>query len=162
MKSIYIASPLGFSESGKLFLYQKLIPTVKELGFEVLDPWKLTEQALIDQAQACEEGIAQRLAWGKLNRIIGANNQKAIEKAEIILGILDGADVDSGTASEIGFAAALGKLIVGYRNDFRFSADNAGAVVNLQVEFFIRQSGGTIVKSLEELKATLELISSRA
>ena len=65
--------------------------------------------------------------------------------------MLDGADVDSGTAAEIGYAFARGKLIVGYRGDFRVSADNEGALVNLQVEFFIRESGGTIVSRYEDL-----------
>jgi hypothetical protein len=32
----------------------------------------------------------------------------------------------------------------------RLSADNEGAMVNLQVEYFIRQSGGDIVTSLAD------------
>ena len=63
-----------------------------------------------------------------------------------MVAVLDGADVDSGTAAEIGYAFARGKLIVGYRGDFRLSADNEGGTVNLQVEYFIRESGGTIVE----------------
>jgi nucleoside 2-deoxyribosyltransferase len=65
--------------------------------------------------------------------------------------VLDGTDVDSGTASEIGYAYARGKLIVGYRGDFRLSSDNEGGIVNLQVEHFIRASGGTIVSKASEI-----------
>ena len=35
------------------------------------------------------------------------------------------------------------------------SADNEGGVVNLQVEYFIRQSGGTIVNRYEDLGPSL-------
>ena len=69
--------------------------------------------------------------------------------------MLDGTDVDSGTASEIGFAFALGMPIVGFRTDLRATGDNEAAVVNLQVEYFIRASGGTIVTSLDAAVAAL-------
>ena len=69
--------------------------------------------------------------------------------------MLDGADVDSGTAAEIGYAFARGTPIVGYRGDFRLAGDNEGAVVNLQVEYFIRASGGTIVTRLAEIAAAI-------
>ena len=62
-----------------------------------------------------------------------------------MLAVLDGTDVDSGTASEIGYAYAKGKPMVGYRGDFRLSSDNEGGVVNLQVQYFILTSGGSIV-----------------
>ena len=35
------------------------------------------------------------------------------------------------------------------------SADNEGGVINLQVEYFIRQSGGTIVNRYEDLAPSL-------
>jgi nucleoside 2-deoxyribosyltransferase len=63
----------------------------------------------------------------------------------MVFAVLDGTDVDSGTAAEIGYAFAKGKPILGYRGDFRLSADNDGSIVNLQVEYFIRASGGTII-----------------
>ena len=65
--------------------------------------------------------------------------------------MLDGTDVDSGTAAEIGYAFAKNKLIIGYRGDFRLSADNEGGIVNLQVEYFIRASGGDIITKLNDL-----------
>jgi hypothetical protein len=45
---IYMASPLGFSEVGRGFYNGTLIPEVIRLGFEVIDPWRLTDQAKID------------------------------------------------------------------------------------------------------------------
>ena len=98
---------------------------------------------------------AQRNAWRDLNRRIGAANVRAIDSCDLVLAILDGADVDSGTAAEIGYAFARGKLVLGYRGDFRLAADNAGSTVNLQVEYFILASGGEILASLDALRARL-------
>ena len=72
-----------------------------------------------------------------------------------MVAVLDGPDVDSGTAAEIGFASALGKPIVGYRSDLRLSGDNEGTTVNLQVEYFVRKTGGTIVLYLNSLREQL-------
>jgi nucleoside 2-deoxyribosyltransferase len=157
---IYMAGPLGFSEAGRHFYHTVLVPFVRGLGYEVLDPWSLTDARKIEAVQAMPDGAARREAWRNLNREIGATNLAAIDEAHGVLAVLDGADVDSGTAAEIGYAFARGKLIVGYRGDFRLSADNEGSIVNLQVEFFIRQSGGTIVTRYEELESSLRRLRS--
>ncbi len=157
---IYIAGPLGFSEAGRFFYYEKLIPEVNRLGHDVLDPWKLMAQDKIDVVLNMPYGEAKRDAWRCLNVEIGAKNRAAIDICDAVLAILDGADVDSGTASEIGYAFASGKLILGYRGDFRLCADNEGSVVNLQVEYFIRQSGGDIITNLAQLDNVLEKIAS--
>jgi nucleoside 2-deoxyribosyltransferase len=147
---IYLASPLGFSQVGREFYYGRLVPEIVRLGYEVLDPWKLTDQAKIDAVNAMPYGEARRDAWRALNVEIGGNNRAGIDRADAVFAILDGVDVDSGTAAEIGYAFARGKPILGYRGDFRLSADNEGSIVNLQVEYFIRQSGGDIISSLGE------------
>src|SRR5262249_5847522 len=87
----------------------------------------------------------QQQAWKVLNPQIARRGQQAIDECNAVLAVLDGPDVDSGTAAEIGYAFARGKPILGYRGDFRLSSDNSGAMINLQVEFFIRKSGGQIV-----------------
>ena len=142
---IYMAGPLGFSEAGRHFHGSVLVPFVKSLGYEVVDPWSLTDPRRIEAIARMPDGPERRVAWRKLNREIGATNRTAI----------DGVDVDSGTAAEIGYAFARGKLIVGYRGDFRLSADNEGSTVNLQVEYFIHESGGAIVSRYEDLEPSL-------
>src|SRR5213593_3620132 len=144
---IYMASPLGFSEAGRHFSNAVLVPFVAGLGYEVLDPWALADQAKI---VALLGPVRQ-----PLHREIGATNRAAIDRADGVVAVLDGTDVDSGTAAEIGYAFARGKLIVGYRGDFRLSADNEGSTVNLQVEFFIHESGGAIVSRYEDLEPCL-------
>jgi nucleoside 2-deoxyribosyltransferase len=148
---VYLAGPLGFSEAGRCFHDGTLVPGIARLGHEILDPWKLTEPRKLDAVAAMPYGPARREAWRKLNVEIASSNLAAIDKCDLVLAVLDGVDVDSGTASEIGYAFAKGKPIIGYRGDFRLSADNEGSTVNLQVEYFIRQSGGEIVAKLADL-----------
>jgi nucleoside 2-deoxyribosyltransferase len=157
---IYMASPLGFSEAGRLFYNGTLIPEIVRLGFEVVDPWTLTDQAKMEAVQNMPYGQARRDAWRRLNVEIGGNNRAGIDRADMVLAVLDGVDVDSGTAAEIGYAFAKGKPILGYRGDFRVSADNEGSTVNLQVEYFIRQSGGDIVTKLADLAPALAKIKA--
>jgi len=152
---IYMASPLGFSQAGRHFYDGVLVPFVRRLDFAVLDPWTLTDPARIAAVQALPYGPTRREAWRRLNHEMGATNRAAIDEAHGVVAVLDGVDVDSGTAAEIGYAFARGKLIVGYRGDFRLSADNEGSTVNLQVEYFIRESGGTIVERYEDLEPAL-------
>jgi nucleoside 2-deoxyribosyltransferase len=150
-----MASPLGFSEAGRHFYHSVLIPFLSNLGYEAVDPWALTDPRKIEAVQRMPYGPERREAWRALNREIGGNNRAAIDEAHAVVAVLDGVDVDSGTAAEIGYAFARGKLIVGYRGDFRLSADNEGSIVNLQVEYFIRQSGGAIVDRYDDLASAL-------
>jgi nucleoside 2-deoxyribosyltransferase len=157
---IYLAGPLGFSEAGRYFYNREFIPKVQALGFVVLDPWSLTPQSEVDAVANMPDGPGRRAAWRKLNVKIASRNRTALDECDAVVAILDGVDVDSGTAAEIGYVFAKGRPIAGYRGDFRLSADNEGSTVNLQVEYFIRQSGGDIVKSIAELPKALETIAA--
>jgi nucleoside 2-deoxyribosyltransferase len=138
------------------------VPFVCGLGYEVVDPWTLTDPSMIEAARAMPHGQERREAWERVSRTIAANNCAAIDNAHGVVAVLDGPDVDSGTAAEIGYAFARGKFIVGYRGDFRQSADNEASIVNLQVEYFIRQSGGTIVSRYQDLEPSLRLLRTGA
>jgi nucleoside 2-deoxyribosyltransferase len=137
---VYMAGPYGFAPSTERFMRDQYYQAVVEAGCEVVDPWRRTVSARPDR----EELMA-----------IGRDNAKDIDASDGVVAALDGPDVDSGTASEIGYAAARGKWIVGYRGDFRQTGESPKVVVNLQVEYFIRQSGGEIVRSLEDLTAAV-------
>jgi nucleoside 2-deoxyribosyltransferase len=50
---------------------------------------------------------------------IFSENLKALEKSDIIIAVIDGADADSGTAWEMGYAYAQGKRVITLRTDFR-------------------------------------------
>src|SRR5439155_8658469 len=116
------------------------LPTLRRAGHRVIDPWSLASGRAI--------GRARRSALRRANAAAARGNQSAIDRADALVAVLDGADVDSGTAAEIGYAFARGKRIVGNRGDSRRAGDNDGALVNLQVEYFIRSSGGANVTRL--------------
>ncbi len=151
----YLAGPYGFSEAGRSFYRELFVPLVCDAGFDVLDPWTLTPPALIEEASTLPYGEERRERWREVNRVIGENNARAIRDADIVVAVLDGPDVESGTAAEIGYGAALGKPVIGYRGDFRLAADNEGSMVNIQVEYFIHASGGSIAPTLDLLRTEL-------
>lgn len=155
-KKVYLASPLGFTEIGRKYYYEHLIPFLEKRGFSVLDPWTSTPANKIRQVQGMEYGKKKRDAWKQLNSEIGDNNRNAIDQCDCILAVLDGTDVDSGVAAEIGYGFGAGKKIIGYRGDFRLSADNEGATVNLQVEYFIEKSGGRIADNIDDAVSLLK------
>ena len=142
----YVASPLGFSEAGRLYYQQVLLPALHTV-VEPVDPWALTSAAEVERAAA--EGRSRELALE-----IGRRNAEAIAGCELLVAHLDGQEVDSGTAAEVGYAAARGLTCFGLRSDLR-QAGEAGVAVNLQVEHFIVASGGAIVASLPELLTLL-------
>ena len=153
-KGIYLAGPLGFSEAGRHF-QTVLAKRLSKRGYRVIDPFKLTKKSKIQAILKLRNLDEQRDAWRQLNPQIGKGNQKAIDSCDVVLANLDGQDVDSGTAAEIGYAFANGKPIIGYRGDLRLSSDNVGLTVNLQVEFFIRESGGEILSIASAIPASL-------
>ncbi len=155
--SIYAAGPLGFSEAGRHFYETVFLPMLKQVGFEVIDPWVLTEQSIIEKASSLPYGEEQRQAWIEANKIIARNNMLGIDRSQIVVAVLDGTDVDSGTAAEIGYAAKSGIPVIGYRGDFRLSADNPGSTVNLQVQFFVELHGGVIATKINDLRDVLIL-----
>jgi len=116
-----------------------------EQHVEVINPW---DDHRFDEDFARATGIenrTERMAlYSRVNTELGRGNTASITEADGVVAILDGIDVDSGTASEIGFAFAQGKRIYGLRTDFRLAGDNEGSIVNLQVQYFIEASGGEI------------------
>jgi nucleoside 2-deoxyribosyltransferase len=156
---IYAAGPLGFTPYGADYQAEEILDRLKSAGFEPSDPWDTPAEAGAVYAM----GDAANLADLKLaNQEVGQNNIALIRSAAGVLAILDGTDVDSGTASEIGYAAALGIPVVGLRLDSRVTGDNRAAQVNLQVEAFIEQNDGTIARTLDEaINALKDLIRAK-
>ncbi len=148
---IYLANPLGFSEAGRAFIHDVILPALGKYGY-VINPFDLVDARKIAELNGMPAGEERIRAWRAFNAEIGKLNQQHIDDCDVVFAVLDGTDVDSGTASEIGYAYARKKLVIGYRGDFRLSADDEGGIVNLQVEHFIRASGGTIIRELSELE----------
>ena len=135
---VYLAAPL-FSDAERT--YNSLIAgLLKKNLFEVYLP-----QDTGDDSEGRDRHVQEQLF---------TMNKKAIEQADIIVAIIDGADADSGTAWEMGYAYALGKTVIALRTDFRHVG--AGEYVNLMLE----QSAVVVTtheKLLEALNAPLLL-----
>jgi nucleoside 2-deoxyribosyltransferase len=142
----YVASPLGFSEAGRHYYAQVLMPALGSV-VEPVDPWSLTDPGEVERAAG--EGRAREL-WLE----IGRRNAEAIASCELLVAVLDGQEVDSGTAAELGYAAAKGLTCFGLRSDLRQSGE-PGVAVNLQVEHFVVASGGKVAGTLDELLEAL-------
>ncbi len=142
----YIASPLGFTEAGRHYYAEVYLPALAEV-VEPVDPWSFTSPSEVADAAAAGE---LRQLWLS----VGRRNSAAIASADLIIALLDGQEVDSGTAAEVGYGAGLGKRCFGLRTDLRENGE-AGVEVNLQVVAFILDSGGQVATSLAELVALL-------
>ncbi len=143
---VYLASPLGFTEEGRKYIKEVLIPEVLQLGgVEVIDPWK----AVLSMDAKMIAGLARGMGHGQAMQY-GMENFKSIDMADAVLACLNGSDVDSGTAIEIGYATKAGKLVVGYRTDYRLGGESIDSGINLQVEAAIEKSGGRVYDCLDD------------
>lgn len=147
--SIYLASPLGFAASTRSFM-EKLVERLRE-HVTVVNPWDdqrfAPEFAELERVDSVSERNAR---LSVINAELGRANTASIAGTDGVFAILDGVDVDSGTAAEIGFAFARAKYVAGLRTDFRLAGDNPGSIVNLQVQYFIEKSGGMVVTEVDE------------
>ena len=148
---IYLASPLGFSELGRLglkVLKDKLI----SLGHSVYDPWEDCPPALIGTVIRPEKTYAQVLRDCEvLAYDLGRQNRQGIDLADCVFAVLDGQELDSGTVSELAYMVGKGKRAYGYRGDFRNVDGMPSIPFNLQVWYFILSSGGRMFYSVDEI-----------
>lgn len=121
------------------------------VNVDIENPWDDTrfesEFAAVSQLDSWSE---RQRRLQTVNTELGRSNAQRIDRSDAVFAILDGVDVDSGTAAEIGYAFAKGKYVCGLRTDFRLAGDNDGAIVNLQVQYFVEASGGKVVTTLDE------------
>jgi len=83
---------------------------------------------LVSQATGVEVILPQeraKLFLGKSDglRLIFKDCLEMVDASDVVLAILDGADADSGTCVELGYAWGRGKPVIGVRTDFRSSED---------------------------------------
>lgn len=157
MKRIYLASPLGFAASTRRFMDD----SIRQLSdvVTVVNPWDDTSFAAdFERAHALTDINERRVAFHRINLGIGAKNERMIRSVDFLVAVLDGVDVDSGTSGEMGFAYGLGLPVYGLRTDFRMTGDNEAAGINLQLRYFIEQSGGNYHTTLESLITALRKV----
>src|SRR5215472_564979 len=66
-----------------------------------------------------KELVSSGIGVPEAGEIIFQKDLRAIERANILIAILDGRTVDEGVAFELGYARALGKLCIGLKTDDR-------------------------------------------
>jgi len=132
MKTIYIAGPL-YTE-GDRFLLEKIDNICKQAGFNTYLPHR--DGGLFIR---CEES----------SRKFFINDLEKLDEISIIIVVLNGSDVDSGTSWEIGYSFSKNKIIIGYIEDSRIYE------YNKQLNPMISNSLNKLVKNIEELKMVL-------
>ncbi len=138
-KTIYLASPYGFSEQQKTLLLPRLVGALEGLGLEVWEPF-----ARNNQVDLSEEGWAWR---------IGQADFRDVREADGIVAVVNGVPPDEGVMVELGMAIALGKPTFLFRDDFRRATDSEEYPLNLMLFTGLPQEGwrDSWYESVEEL-----------
>lgn len=138
-KLVYVAGPL-FSEAERAFL-KVMVDTLAKAS--TLDP-------IADFFLPHRDG--GELGKGLKRKDIFELDLQQVDSAAIVVALLDGQDVDSGTCIELGYAYAKGKKIFGLLTDFRayHTADPEPHRPNLMV-WGICEEGNTLFGNLNSL-----------
>jgi|ERR1700722_1351474 len=149
---VYVASPLGFAATSDWYR-TAISDALRDAELELLDPWhdpgRKFEKEL-EAAEALPLVVDRHRELERLDKKAGRKNHRLLGRADAVLAVLDGSDVDSGTAAEIGFATAQQIPVVGFRSDRRQTGENDGCPVNLQVTYFIKLHGGDIFDEMSD------------
>ena len=129
---VYLASPYGFSASGFEYL-RKVREIAGSWGVNLLDPWDVSSFDREWSLRTARDPNSATM-WNSIRETAPVHNFEMVAQSDAVVAVLDGADVDSGVACEIGYAHAMGIPVIGYRSDFRPSGDSIHGTVNLQVE----------------------------
>jgi nucleoside 2-deoxyribosyltransferase len=133
MKSIYVAGPL-FNSHERWFLEQ-IAMCLEIAGFKTFLPHR-------------DAGLVDFSKEGEQSRIFNADI-KALDEADMVVALLTGADHDSGTCGELGYAYAKGKLCIGISDDFRYRNNLIWGLCG---------EGKHVVKNLDELMAFIQTL----
>ena len=118
-KTIYLASPYGFSKQWQKNLLPEFISVLEDLGTEVWEPFKRNAQM-----DFSNPGWAYKVAMADL---------QDVKDADSIFAIVNGTPPDEGVMIELGAAIALGKPTFLFRDDFRRCTDSADYPLNLML-----------------------------
>ena len=132
----YIAGPL-FTRGERDFC-RRVKTVVQSAGIEPLWPWELCDQRTVN-------------GHSNGNATIFDSNMQALDNSDLVVAILDGPDVDSGTAWEIGYSYSKNIPVIGIRTDLRNAGENGHSKVNLMIYHVVKE----FVRSEEELEAAL-------
>ena len=118
-KTIYLASPYGFSKQCNEKLIPEFVTELETLEVEVWEPFQRNSQ--VDFSQS---GWAYEVAMADL---------QDVKNSDAIFAIVNGTPPDEGVMVELGAAIALGKPTFLFRDDFRRCTDSEDYPLNLML-----------------------------
>ena len=118
-KTIYLASPYGFSEQWRLKLLPEFVSKLEYMGARVLEPFN--RNSSVDFSIS---GWANKVA---------SSNLRDLRDSDALFAIVNGSPPDEGVMVELGVAIALGKPTFLFRDDFRKCTDSDEYPLNLMI-----------------------------
>ena len=118
--TIYQAGPL-FSEAEKRF-HRSFCVRLREAGHTVIWPGALFADGQIEAAGSSAPAL------------IFQTCKDSLDRCGCVVALLDGPQVDDGTAWEIGYAYAKGIPVYGLRTDFRQAGDTGSSYANSMIQ----------------------------
>ncbi len=118
-KTLYLASPHGFSQHSRLKLLPEFVSKLESMGARVLEPFARNSNIDISTP-----GWANKVATSNLNDL---------RQSDGLFAIVNGAPPDEGVMVELGVAIALGKPTFLFRDDFRKCTDSDEYPLNLMI-----------------------------
>ncbi len=119
LKTIYLASPYGFSAQCKRLLIPEFVAALTQLGLTVWEPFERN-----GNVDTTKSGWAYRVAQ---------NCMQDVRAADGVFAIVNGTPPDEGVMVEVGAAFALNKPVFLFRDDFRRCTDSDQYPLNLML-----------------------------
>lgn len=119
-KSLYLASPYGFSAQQKSGPLSDLVAALDQVGAEVWEPFKRNN----DHVDITKAGWAFQ---------VGQDDMRDVREADGIFAVVNGCPPDEGVMVELGMAIAWGKPTFLFRDDFRRCTDCEDYPLNLML-----------------------------
>ncbi len=134
-KKIYVAGPLF--TSGERWYLEQVDQVCRNAGFETYLPHRDAGLAGADES-SCKACFMK--------------DKQILDEIDLVVAVLNGTDVDSGTAWEIGYATARCVPVLGIYDDKRLRA--AQSALNPMIHFSVK-----ICADLEDLSQKLKVLS---
>lgn len=140
MKSVYLASALGFSDVERNLVLPRFVEALEALGLSVHEPFA-DSRPIVD---ARETGWAYE---------VGQRDLAAVRRCDGLFAVVNGSPPDEGVMVELGVAVALEKPVFFFRDDFRRSSDCEDYPLNLMLFVGHPRNGWReyLYRSLDEL-----------
>ena len=118
-KTIYLASPYGFSDHWRVKLLPEFITKLESMGARVWEPFFRNSDV-----DFSIPGWANKVA---------SSNFRDLKDSDAIFAIVNGSPPDEGVMVELGIAMALGKPTFLFRDDIRKCTDSDEYPLNLMI-----------------------------